>query len=140
MSETNPKPITHKIRWIVVQRLLKPETLAEGKDRLSTEIRLFKILEKMGYDDPDFWLTINLGFKIRSIGWLKNDGQEQLKQAWGSYQVFKKQKEELDKKNKERIIGKMQEVNLAQKNIIRPNVKKTIKKLTLIDLLDEKEL
>lgn len=140
MSETNPKPITHKIRWIVVQRLLKPETLAEGKDRLSTEIRLFKILEKMGYDDPDFWLTINLGFKIRSIGWLKNDGQEQLKQAWGSYQVFKKQKEELDKKNRERIIGKMQEVNLAQKNIIRPNVKKTIKKLTLIDLLDEKEL
>jgi hypothetical protein len=140
MSETNPKPITHKIRWIVVQRLLRPETLAEGKDRLSTEIRLFKILEKMGYDDPDFWLTINLGFKIRSIGWLKNDGQEQLKQAWGSYQVFKKQKEELDKKNKERIISKMQEVNLAQKNIIRPNVKKTIKKLTLIDLLDEKEL
>jgi len=140
MSETNPKKITHKIRWIVVQRLLKEETLSEGKDRLSTEIRLFKMLENMGYDDADFWLTINLGFKVRSIGWLKNSGQEQLKQAWGRYLIFKKEKEELDKKNKERIIAKMREVTSFQRSVVRQDVKKTTKKLTLIDLLDEKEL
>lgn len=140
MENTKPKEITHRIRWVVIQRLLKPETLAEGNNRVSMEIRLLKLLEKMGYNDPDFWLKFNLGFQIRSIGWLKNDGRQQLSEAWARFQVYKKEKEELDKKKKESIMAKIREINDVNKNIVKPAPKKHIKKTTVIEWMDEKEL
>jgi predicted outer membrane protein len=100
------------------------------------EIRFLKMLEKIGYDDPDFWLNLNLGFQLNSIVWLKNGGKTELKKAWGMYQLVKKQNKDLDEKKKEEIIAKMESIkNLAKPAAIESEAKSE-KKQTLLEWLD----
>ena len=91
-----PSKIDHKIRWKIVQRLLLPESLAEGKTKIAVEIRFLKMLEKFGYNDANFWMSFNLGFQLHSIAWLKNDGRNELNQAWGMFLLQKEEEERIN--------------------------------------------
>jgi hypothetical protein len=103
----NPDKITPAIRWKIVNRLLHPESMAV-KGAVGREIKFLKMLEKLGYTDPDFWLNWNPGFQVRSLIWFRGDGASCIRQAWGLYQISQNEKKVLEQKAKEETMAKIQ--------------------------------
>lgn len=140
IKSKTPTLMTPAIRWIVVRSLLSEEALAQGKAFLSREIAVLKNLEKNGYDNPEFWLNLNLGFKLRSILWLQNSGRVHLNQKWGMFLLEKKQKKELDeikKANNLRVMERMAGLSRLQQPEEPSVVSKN--KINVLDWIDSKE-
>lgn len=138
-----PTTMTPAIRWKVVKNLLSEESLAKGKSLMAREIVVLKNLEGQGYNSPEFWLNLNLGFKLRSILWLQNSGRVELNKLWGMFLLEQKQKKELDEKKKADNLSAIKQISsLSGIPKARERVALPKKKESILDMIDyeEKEL
>ena len=135
-----PTSMTPAIRWIVIRSLLCEESLAQGKSLLSREIAVLKNLERNGYNNAEFWLNLNLGFKLKSILWLQNSGRVHLNQKWGMFLLDQKQKKELDEIKKANNLKAMERIkNLSKSPETKDQPQPSNTKLNVLDWIDCEE-
>jgi hypothetical protein len=88
-----PAPeITHKERVSIVDHLIL-ESERKGPDKAKVFAREIKLVKQLypRYPDLSFWLGINLGFQLHSLGWFKAEGAVELEAKWRYHKIISRQ-------------------------------------------------
>lgn len=110
--------IPHKLKIKIIEALILPDTLKETKSIWGRELKLLKQIADTQYDDPQFWLTLKLGYQLHSFAFFKGErGSLELETAW---RQFKSQKA-LDTESKSDNLALSKEIEApAQKPVETP--------------------
>jgi hypothetical protein len=84
--------ITHRQKVAIVDHLIL-ESERKGPNKGKVFAREVKLIGQLypKYPDLSFWLGINMGFQLHSLGWFKTDGAVELETKWRYHKLLSRQ-------------------------------------------------